>query len=124
MIDTQRLASVFLMQARKTAVLVEVAVESFDDHAPAPADNRVINGGVPDSDSGSKNRETVIKRFAPYYNCAPDELPTFAANQIRVLISTDVLSEGLNLQGARLLMNYDLHWNPVRLMQREYYSAA
>jgi len=34
------------------------------------------------------------------------------------LISTDVLSEGLNLQDATRLINYDLHWNPVRLMQR------
>jgi len=35
-----------------------------------------------------------------------------------VLISTDVLSEGLNLQDATRMMNYDIHWNPVRLMQR------
>ena len=43
-------------------------------------------------------------------------------NQRRIiqylLISTDVLSEGLNLQDATRLINYDLHWNPVRLMQR------
>jgi superfamily II DNA or RNA helicase len=38
--------------------------------------------------------------------------------ETRVLISTDVLSEGLNLQDATRLINYDLHWNPVRLMQR------
>src|SRR5712691_92210 len=38
--------------------------------------------------------------------------------EIRVLISTDVLSEGLNLQDASRMMNYDIHWNPVRLMQR------
>ena len=35
-----------------------------------------------------------------------------------MLVSTDVLSEGLNLQDATLLVNYDIHWNPVRLMQR------
>jgi hypothetical protein len=34
------------------------------------------------------------------------------------LISTDVLSEGLNLQDAAYILNYDLHWNPVRLIQR------
>jgi len=34
------------------------------------------------------------------------------------LISTDVLSEGLNLQDACRMINYDIHWNPVRLMQR------
>ncbi len=64
------------------------------------------------------DREAVIKRFAPYYNCTPEELPGFLANPIRVLVSTDVLSEGLNLQDASLIVNYDLHWNPVRLMQR------
>ena len=41
-----------------------------------------------------------------------------ARTEIRVLISTDVLSEGLNLQDATRMINYDLHWNPVRLMQR------
>ncbi|MDO8586144.1 MAG: helicase-related protein [Armatimonadota bacterium] len=64
------------------------------------------------------NREDVIKRFAPYYNCREDELAACVANHIRVLVTTDVLSEGLNLQDANLIVNYDLHWNPVRLMQR------
>lgn len=35
-----------------------------------------------------------------------------------MLIATDVLAEGLNLQDADRLVNFDLHWNPVRLMQR------
>jgi len=64
------------------------------------------------------NREQVIKRFAPFYNCSPEERSQFVENQIRVLVSTDVLSEGLNLQDSNLIVNYDLHWNPVRLMQR------
>lgn len=64
------------------------------------------------------NREEVIKRFAPYYNCTLEELPRYTNRQIRILVSTDVLSEGLNLQDASLIINYDLHWNPVRLMQR------
>ena len=38
--------------------------------------------------------------------------------EIRILISTDILSEGLNLQDASRMVNYDIHWNPVRLMQR------
>jgi len=41
-----------------------------------------------------------------------------ARYETQILISTDVLSEGLNLQDATRLINYDLHWNPVRLMQR------
>ncbi|MCC6444987.1 MAG: DEAD/DEAH box helicase family protein [Armatimonadetes bacterium] len=70
-------------------------------------------------DSGRKiDREKAIKRFAPYYNCSPQELPAFLNDPIDILISTDVLSEGLNLQDANHLLNYDVHWNPVRLMQR------
>src|SRR3989441_6250101 len=47
-----------------------------------------------------------------------NELATCGEQEIRILISTDVLSEGLNLQDATRMINYDLHWNPVRLMQR------
>jgi superfamily II DNA/RNA helicase len=46
------------------------------------------------------------------------ELAEEGKTEIRVLISTDILSEGLNLQDATRMINYDLHWNPVRLMQR------
>ena len=35
-----------------------------------------------------------------------------------LLLSTDILSEGQNLQKARIVINYDLHWNPVRMIQR------
>jgi hypothetical protein len=46
------------------------------------------------------------------------ELAAEDLSETRVLVSTDVLSEGLNLQDATRLINYDIHWNPVRLMQR------
>jgi len=79
-----------------------------------------------DSGRNVDNREEIIKRFAPYYNCFRDEkdllgeteLSLMRKRPIDVLISTDVLSEGLNLQDCSLIINYDLHWNPVRLMQR------
>jgi superfamily II DNA or RNA helicase len=76
--------------------------------------------GVYEIDSASKtSRREIIHRFAPYYNGLSSELLAQAGeSEIRVLISTDVLSEGLNLQDATRLINYDLHWNPVRLMQR------
>ena len=70
-------------------------------------------------DGSTNDRGTIIRRFSPYYNGTTSK--TLADNkqkEIRVLISTDVLSEGLNLQDASRLINYDLHWNPVRLMQR------
>jgi ERCC4-related helicase len=39
-------------------------------------------------------------------------------NEIDILITTDVLSEGQNLQDADMVINYDIHWNPVRVIQR------
>jgi len=56
----------------------------------------------------------IARRFAPKANrteIAPED-------QIDLLITTDVLSEGVNLQDADTLVNYDLHWNPLRLIQR------
>ncbi len=76
--------------------------------------------GVAQLDSNSKtDRAEAIRRFSPYYNgLSSDELQASGQQETRVLISTDVLSEGLNLQDATRLINYDIHWNPVRLMQR------
>ncbi|MYI35628.1 MAG: helicase, partial [Acidimicrobiaceae bacterium] len=76
--------------------------------------------GLARIDGGSTvDRAEVIRRFSPYYNGTnSSELRRQGQDEIRVLISTDVLSEGLNLQDATRLVNYDLHWNPVRLMQR------
>ncbi len=73
--------------------------------------------GIAELDGGTKgSRSEVIKNFAPYYNGSSSS--EVGNKEIRVLISTDVLSEGLNLQDGTRLINYDLHWNPVRLMQR------
>jgi superfamily II DNA or RNA helicase len=43
---------------------------------------------------------------------------SFMNGKTGILMSTDVLSEGMNLQKARYLINYDLHWNPTRMIQR------
>jgi len=77
-------------------------------------------GTLEEVDSGTSwERDEAITAFSPYYNDSSSaDLAARGITEIRVLISTDVLSEGLNLQDATLLINYDLHWNPVRLMQR------
>jgi superfamily II DNA or RNA helicase len=76
--------------------------------------------GLDEVDSSSKeDRGDIITRFSPYYNdLTSGQLQQKNIKETRVLISTDVLAEGLNLQDATRLINYDLHWNPVRLMQR------
>lgn len=63
----------------------------------------------------SGDRHEMVQRFAPYYN---DLSSAEVKDEIQILIATDVLAEGLNLQDASCLINYELHWNPVRLMQR------
>ena len=76
--------------------------------------------GIAQIDSGSKtDRAEMLRRFSPYYNgSSSSELQAKGTEEIRILIATDVLSEGLNLQDSTRLVNYDIHWNPVRLMQR------
>jgi superfamily II DNA or RNA helicase len=76
--------------------------------------------GIDQIDSATKrSRGDVIRQFAPYYNgMTSKDLEKMGHSETRVLIATDVLSEGLNLQDATRMINYDLHWNPVRLMQR------
>ncbi|MCX5842587.1 MAG: C-terminal helicase domain-containing protein, partial [Deltaproteobacteria bacterium] len=76
--------------------------------------------GIDEVDSTtSRDRGDILRQFSPYYNdSSSEELAKEGLDETRVLIATDVLSEGLNLQDATRLINYDLHWNPVRLMQR------
>lgn len=70
---------------------------------------------IVDSDVKPAERTERIQRFAPRANGRPDLPPE---EEINLLISTDVLSEGQNLQDADVIINYDLHWNPVRMVQR------
>ena len=85
------------------------------------------------------DRESVVNAFAPYYRIGPFP-PTTAEGSVDrdseqylvwrqewkraleeptdVLFSTDVLAEGVNLQDVAVLVNFDIHWNPVRMIQR------
>lgn len=49
---------------------------------------------------------------------ADEETAKQLANPIEILIASDALSEGQNLQDSDLVINYDIHWNPVRIIQR------
>jgi len=69
-------------------------------------------------DGGSDPRERVraVQAFAPMANKKPEIAGT--DKEIDILISTDVLSEGQNLQDCGVVVNFDLHWNPTRMVQR------
>lgn len=62
------------------------------------------------------NPTAAAVRFSPVSNEARKEVPK--ADELRVLIATDVLSEGQNLQDASIVVNYDLPWAIIRLIQR------
>ncbi len=68
------------------------------------------------SGSSRNNVENVLKRFSPTWNLRRNE--RIPGPEIRMVIATDVVSEGQNLQDCGRVLNYDLHWNPVRLVQR------
>ena len=72
-------------------------------------------GNVARVTGSSGNARKAARRFAPLANRAHD---VQKSDEIDLLIATDALSEGVNLQDADTLINYDLHWNPVRLIQR------
>lgn len=69
-----------------------------------------------DSGADARERASLVAHFAPRANHR--EALVGSEKEIDVLISTDVLSEGQNLQDCGILINYDLHWNPTRMVQR------
>ena len=66
--------------------------------------------------TNSETRKDMIRRFAPASNLLEDE--TLDKKEIDILISTEVLAEGQNLQDCNYVINYDLPWNPMRIVQR------
>ncbi len=71
-------------------------------------------GVVVGTRSGDESdKATVAAKFAPKTAGKPGD-----ADELDILISTDVLAEGVNLQQARHIINYDMPWNPMRLVQR------
>jgi len=59
---------------------------------------------------------SILAAFAPRTRERPDDLAD--EGEIDLLIATDCISEGQNLQDCDWLINYDIHWNPVRIIQR------
>ncbi|HVT03007.1 MAG TPA: helicase-related protein, partial [Thermoanaerobaculia bacterium] len=72
----------------------------------------VVHG---DESYGGVTRERAVFGFAPKSSEAPAGQD---ADLYDILVTTDVLAEGMNLQQASRIINYDLPWNPMRLVQR------
>jgi len=67
-------------------------------------------------DATNKFNEILIN-FSPISK-KRNQLPIEVNGEIDLLIATDCISEGQNLQDCDFLINYDIHWNPVRIVQR------
>ena len=63
-----------------------------------------------------KDFASILTAFAPRAKERPEELSS--EGELDLLIGTDCISEGQNLQDCDWLINYDIHWNPVRIIQR------
>lgn len=67
--------------------------------------------------SGIRDAEEILTLFSPLSKVKKIKMPNDNRN-IDILIATDCLSEGQNLQDCDECINYDIHWNPVRIVQR------
>lgn len=63
------------------------------------------------------NLNTVLTCFSPISKGRAVLMPD-SKDELDILIATDCISEGQNLQDCDYLVNYDIHWNPVRIIQR------
>lgn len=64
-----------------------------------------------------RDLNTLLTHFSPISKDRA-KIDNEAVKQIDILIATDCISEGQNLQDCDCLINYDIHWNPVRIIQR------
>jgi len=78
--------------------------------------NRLLHNQAAEFAIGSKAEiEGMANRFAPV---SKEYTMQRGDKDIQILVATDKLSEGQNLQDCGIIINYDLHWNPVRMIQR------
>ena len=98
-------------QYRATADYVFRALRD-DESSPLTVNNGAVVKG------GDENKQEIIRRFSPEAAGYQQTLDDSEENELQYVIATDTLSEGVNLQDAHIVVNYDLPWNPMRIVQR------
>jgi superfamily II DNA or RNA helicase len=103
--------------AQKIAVFATYGetIKYLDEHLPNPVGGRervTVIGGESEPDE----RTRLLSRFAP--NTVVEDGYKPPDGEVDLLLSTDVLSEGQNLQQAQAVISYDMPWNPQRVVQR------
>ncbi len=94
--------------------LHEWAIETLD------IQSAVVTGSANRTSLGRNDFNEILTNFSPLSKYRED-MATDRENrepEIELLIATDCISEGQNLQDCDYLVNYDIHWNPVRIIQR------
>ena len=76
------------------------------------------SGGKSNVDGIHSDLSEILTCFSPRSKERDKVYPRLAGKDIDILIATDCISEGQNLQDCDYLVNYDIHWNPVRIVQR------
>jgi superfamily II DNA or RNA helicase len=72
---------------------------------------------ISSSKTKATDKSSIVRRFSPISQTNGLGLNE-SEEEIQILFTSDVLSEGQNLQDSHIVVNYDFHWNPVRLIQR------
>lgn len=90
-------------------------VRYLDQHLPHDVGDRT-RIAVIGTETGPDERATALSRFSPDTVVRPGYVPP--DGEVDLLVSTDVLSEGQNLQQAGAVISYDMPWNPQRVVQR------
>jgi hypothetical protein len=102
--DTARYLYEQLAPWAKTKLDLETALVTGSDR------NRTTLQGL------RRDLASILAAFAPKSKERPEDLA--GEGDLDMLIATDCISEGQNLQDCDWLVNYDIHWNPVRIIQR------
>ena len=80
----------------------------------------LVSGGAKANQTtfGQADFNQILTNFSPHAKQRDKIRSMPQDDEINILIATDCISEGQNLQDCDLLVNYDIHWNPVRIIQR------
>lgn len=78
----------------------------------------LVTGGKTETTFGDNEFEHILTNFSPISKNRSQLKSQQQIGQIDIIIATDCISEGQNLQDCDTVINYDIHWNPVRIIQR------
>jgi ERCC4-related helicase len=78
----------------------------------------LVCGSFTKTSYGKNDYDSILTNFSPISKNREKLTQMDKDQEIEILIATDCISEGQNLQDCDYLINYDIHWNPVRILQR------